>query len=491
MMHRAIRPAAGAVVLAAAFGVAPAQAQTDVVAHAHYAVSTTQTAAQAAFDQGLTFYYAGRDQAAVQAFAAAANVDADLSMAYWGEALALGRIDERRAATILSDAEQAAGHASHEEQVLIRALAQRYPANSKSRRVGLDSFDYRDAMEAAYKQYPDDATVGALTADAELQALNLAGAWKDGTPTPDMADALTTLAAVFRSDPDNLGAQRLCRQALEGSGTPPSALSCAVRLQSVRAGVIEAHIARTAVEVDRLTGNYAALVRDGERAHDAAAALDGALRTGDAAAIERGTQALAAAHSPLLPFVYVRTEGWDAILALPEPPANSVPAGAAYHYARALALAAKFQLDAAAKEGRAFDRVTARATGNEAKFDVVLHDVMLARFADGLGDRSTAIAQMDSAADASDALDANASPPGWAYPVREWLGGLLLDAKRYEDAEQTFRDDLEKHPRDPRDLFGLMKSLQGEDRPADAAYVQTQWREVWKGAPEALHVSAL
>jgi hypothetical protein len=53
-------------------------------------------------------------------------------------------------------------------------------------------------------------------------------------------------------------------------------------------------------------------------------------------------------------------------------------------------------------------------------------------------------------------------PPDWLLPERERLGVVLLKAGCAREAESVFRDELAKHPRNPRALFGVWKSLQAQ-----------------------------
>jgi len=53
-------------------------------------VTTSKPEAQQFFNQGLAYIYAFNHEQAIKAFKRAAEIDPDLAMAYWGQALALG-----------------------------------------------------------------------------------------------------------------------------------------------------------------------------------------------------------------------------------------------------------------------------------------------------------------------------------------------------------------------------------------------------------------
>ena len=82
-------------------------------------------------------------------------------------------------------------------------------------------------------------------------------------------------------------------------------------------------------------------------------------------------------------------------------------------------------------------------------------------------------------------------PPVWFYPVRESLGAALLLAGNLRDAEGVFREDLERHPRNARSLFGLHESLVKQEQDADAAWVQRAFEEAWKNADGTLTLESL
>jgi hypothetical protein len=64
----------------------------------------------------------------------------------------------------------------------------------------------------------------------------------------------------------------------------------------------------------------------------------------------------------------------------------------------------------------------------------------------------------------------------------------LLAAGNPAEAEQVFREDLR---RNPRSLFGLMHSLKAQQKEADAAWVEREFRAAWKNADTELRISDL
>jgi hypothetical protein len=75
--------------------------------------------------------------------------------------------------------------------------------------------------------------------------------------------------------------------------------------------------------------------------------------------------------------------------------------------------------------------------------------------------------------------------------VRESLGAALLLSGKATEAERVFRDDLVRHPRNARSLFGLRESLIKQGKNADAEWVTRAFDEAWKDADTTLTLEAL
>jgi len=106
------------------------------------------------------------------------------------------------------------------------------------------------------------------------------------------------------------------------------------------------------------------------------------------------------------------------------------------------------------------------------------------------GNKDAAIQHLREAVTLQDDMDYT-EPPDWFYPTRESLGGMLLQAGRAAEAEKVFRDDLQRNPRNPRSLFGLMQALKAQGREHDAEWVGQQFQAAWKNADTKLRVEDL
>jgi tetratricopeptide (TPR) repeat protein len=191
----------------------------------------------------------------------------------------------------------------------------------------------------------------------------------------------------------------------------------------------------------------------------------------------------------------MRFAKYNDILALPVPPAERTVQRAWHHFARGTALAKTGKIDeaeaerkllttaiAAVPESAAFGGggwATAASALNVAAFSLD------ARIAQARTDYDRAVKFWQQAVAAADELPYD-EPPVWFYPVRESLGATLIAAGRAQDAERAFRDDLAKHPRNPRSLFGLQAALAKQGRESEAILVQGQFEATWKNADTKL-----
>jgi tetratricopeptide (TPR) repeat protein len=193
--------------------------------------------------------------------------------------------------------------------------------------------------------------------------------------------------------------------------------------------------------------------------------------------------------------VLLRFSRYADVLALEAPPAERTVQRAWHHFARGTALARTGKIDEAAAEMKLLTAAIAAvpetpgfggggwATAASA-LSVASHSLE-ARLAGARGEHDRAVKLWQQAVAAADRLPYD-EPPVWFYPVRESLGAALLAAGRTADAERVFRDDLIRHPRNARSLFGLHASLVQLGKDADAAWVQREFDEAWKNADTSL-----
>jgi tetratricopeptide (TPR) repeat protein len=84
---------------------------------------------------------------------------------------------------------------------------------------------------------------------------------------------------------------------------------------------------------------------------------------------------------------------------------------------------------------------------------------------------------------------AYSEPEEWIVPVRQVLGGILLDAGRPTEAESAFRSELQAHPENGWSLYGLHLALRDQGKTEEAADVLARYRRAWARADVGLRGS--
>jgi tetratricopeptide (TPR) repeat protein len=498
----------------------------------HHPVSTKNADAQAFFDQGLRLIYAFNHDEAARSFQRAADLDPKLAMAYWGIAEAVGpnyndpASEERfkQAHEAIQKAVDLSAGASPAEQDYIKAMAKRFPADPKAD-LRKAAEEYHDAMREVAKKYPDDLDAATLFAESGMN-LHPWGLWlQDGSPREGTEEIVATLEGVIKRDPNHMGAVHYYIHAVEASNTPERALAGANRLAALAPAA--GHLVHMPAHVYIRTGDYDAAVDTNEKAAAADRdymkasggqpnmyslmyyshnlhfiAIAGSIN-GEYEQSKKAADMLAANVGPhvkdmppleaflAIPMaVNVRFQKWDEILATPQPPADQKAATAFWHFSRGMALAGKgktadaeaeYKTLAATRDATPADLIFAMPFNNKTK-DIlaIATDVLGAKIAMAKKDNASAIAQLKDAVAIQDKLNYG-EPPDWPFSVRESLGAALLMNGDAAGAEQVFRADLAKYPRNPRSLFGLQQTLEKQGRTYDAGFVQKQLHSAYKG----------
>jgi tetratricopeptide (TPR) repeat protein len=501
-------------------------------------ITTRSPETQKYFDQGLAFLYGFNHDEAIRSFEAAAVSDPGCAMVYWGIAMANGphinntHVDEPHAKAAwkaLEKARELATNASPVERALIDALVARYADPQPADRKLLDTA-YAAAMRKVWQAYPDDADVGALTAEA-LMDLRPWDQWTlDGKPQPGTEEVLAILNAVLAKSPRHPLALHLMIHASEASPHPERAAAAADRLRNLEPGI--GHLVHMPSHIDIRRGLWQEAVVANEKAiaadktYRAAAAQQGSYRTYMAhnnhmlayAAMMQGeslkaTQAIQELLSDIpqefrkknpamidgylaMPYeLHLRFGRWDEMLAEPQPEKSFPIASALWHYARGVAFAAKNQIDAAKKEQLAFldlkKDFPADVTFSKNKaIDIlgVAEKMLEGEILYRQGQTDSAVAALREAVRREDHLH-YIEPPAWIQPSRHTLGATLMDAKRYADAEAVYRDDLAHYPENGWSLYGLSRSLRLQGKTAEALTVDMRFDKAWQYADVKLKSS--
>lgn len=504
----------------------------------NFPVTTNNPEAQKFFNQGLAYIYAFNHEEAVRSFKQATQLDPQLAMGYWGMALALGSNYnvEADGPSLLSaynnlqKAIELAPKASEHERAYINALSKRYSSDLNADKHQL-VVDYKNAMGELVKRYPDDLDAATLYAESMM---NLRP-WKlwtlDGKPAEGTLEIVAVLENVLRRNPNHPGANHYYIHAVEASNNAERGLPSAARLGKIapKAGHLvhmPSHIyIRTGDYDDAAKSNVDAIAVDREYIEKtgaqglytmmyynhnihflaSASALKG--RYADAIKAAREIENNVAPHLKAMPMLemfrpyaivtLVRFNRWDDILKVPKPDESLKITTGFWHFARGSAYAAMNQPDKAEAELKALQAVVKTIPadaplGNNVAANVMkVADLTLAgRIAFARGDRKAAFDFLNQAAAAEDATNYN-EPADWDLPVREVLGGLLLANGDYAAAEKVFRDELKRHPRNGRALFGLAESLKQQGNKLSAQMVWREFETAWKDADTKLTVPDL
>jgi tetratricopeptide (TPR) repeat protein len=507
----------------------------------HHPISTTNAEAQRYFDQGCDLVFGFNHEEAVRSFKRAAELDPKAAMPHWGIAWALGPnynldVDDDRAKQANGAMAQALALSKsgpEAERGYIEAMAIRFPTDAKPDRAAL-ARKYADAMRALSRRYPDDLDAATLYAES---LMNLR-AWKlwslDGKPADRTDEIVSVLESVLARDPNHLGANHYYIHTVEASPAPARALPSAARLSTLAPAA--GHLSHMPAHIYARVGDHAAAARANEAganadreyfkhasadssyamayfAHNLHFLADSEMMRGRLAGARRAAADMAeklAPHTQMMPMVeslitmktavLLRFGRHDEMLALAQPPADHPVEVAWWHFARGVALARTGKVDEAAKARAALVETSAKVpnealfggTGLESAKSILslATTVLDARIAWARGSQADAIQLWTSAVAAADRVPYD-EPPVFFYPVRESLGAALLLSGKADDAGRVFREDLRRHPRNARSLFGLRESLAGQGKSADAEWVRRAFDEAWKDADTTLTVEAL
>ena len=484
-----------------------------------YKITTANERAQAYFDQGLRLAYAFNHGEAQRAFRVAQKLDPDCAMCFWGEALVLGPninlpMQEDAIAPAFAAVQKAkalATKAGPREQALIAALALRYSSDPKVARAPFDAA-YAAEMAKVVAQFPDDDEIATLYAEAVMD-LSPWDYWKPGgqEPNPQSTPIVPTLERVLARNPNHPGAIHFYIHAVEASDRPKRAEPYADRLRGTIPGAghlvhMPSHIYyrigryldalednKTAVKVDEQyladTNAPMGVYRLGYYPHNVHFVMAAAQMAGD------GQTVIAAAEKlrELIPdeaargiamvqpvkaapyFAHALFSSPEIIFALPDP-GDTIPyVKAMWLYARGVALAARRDFASAAAAADAIGTLEHTADfkllkeSNIPAQDVlrIAQTLILARVAQAKGDTSIAIAQFEKAAALQDALPYT-EPPYWYYPIRQSLAAALLQAGRFDEAEQQFQRALARAPANAWSYFGLAELYKARGNTAAA-----------------------
>jgi tetratricopeptide (TPR) repeat protein len=500
-----------------------------------FKVTTSSDRAQLFMNQGLNLAYGFNHAEAFRAFAEAARLDPSCAMAHWGQALVLGPNinapmnpdDEPRALAAVQKALELRSGATEREQDYIEALSKRYTGKAADRQAADRAFAH--AMSELVEDYPGDLDARTIYAEA-LMDLRPWNYWtRDGQPYDETREIQKSLAHVLQENPNHPGALHYWIHLWEPTDTPERAEAEADRLLTLMPGAghvvhMPAHIyMRVGRHADVVSSNRLAVQADedyiaqcraqglyplGYYPHNIHFIWMGATASGQrqvaleaARKVAASIPAAALGSVPILQgflvvpyWAMVRFGEWDEILADKGPRHDTVFTRGAWRYARAMALIAKNRLREADGElARLRTLVSDPSLKGQVTFSTntgyavlrIAPEVVAGEIAARRRQWNTALLHLERAVRYEDALIYQ-EPADWHAPVRQNLGAVLLAARRPDEAEAVYWEDLRKNPGTGWALYGLLRALKAQGKTDDAAVVESRFKEAWKDSDVTL-----
>ncbi len=495
----------------------------------YYTISTSSREAQIFFNQGLNLTYAFNHAEAHRSFMEASRLDPKSAMPYWGQAYTLGpNINDQfpdkerrdKSYEAIQKAKRLASNSTPKEQALIHALSYRYSKDSVD--IAILNLSYMDEMAKVMNQFPNDAEVQTLYAAAVMNTVPWNYWDKEGNPSANVTEAKAALEKAMKINIDHPGANHYYIHMVE-LPKPDLGVPSADRLGALMEGAghlvhMPGHIyMRVGRYDDAVKVNVAAILADedyisqcyaqglyplGYYPHNihflwsAASMLGNSKIAIDAA--KKTAEKIPLSELDDLPFLqtfavtpilaYLRFGKWNEILTIPYPGDEYTEMKFYWHYARGIAFLRKNNLKEAMEELNSFAERDIET--NHEKKAKVAYEVLAGEIEVGKGNLAKAIEHLERAVIFEDELAYN-EPAEWYIPTRQSLGAVLLIAKKYEEAEIVYLEDLEYYRDNGWSLMGLYRSLQGQGQEERADEIKQKFDEAWSRSDIEITTSVL
>lgn len=493
-------------------------------------ITTTNDSAQFYFNQGINMYYGFHIIEAMASFKKAEKFDPSSAMIHWAKALAygpnindLGYAASPDALTAVNKAIELSGNCTVVEKGLILAQAVRYSTDSTQTREYLNQL-YADKMKALYEQHPATADVAALYADA----LMLQHPWDlwfiNGKPKEWTPRIRTVLEKLLTATPLHPGANHYYIHVMEPSPYASLATASADRLGSLTPAL--SHMVHMPSHIYLRTGNYSKGGSVNEEAvnsykkvvqlfapaagadflyviHNLHMQTNHAIMSGDMKyAIESAKQTAASIpadyllsegamgsylqyiyHTPVL--VDIRYARWDALLAMPQPPAKQVYANVLYHFGKGMAYAHQQKSADAKKEyGYLIDLLKDSTLSLPfAPFSpaidgaTVAANLLAGTIALNQKNYAVAVTHFSKAVKTEENMVYN-EPRDWLLNPKHYLGNAYIQMKEWKKAEEVLLSDLSNNNNNIWAMTGLHTAYLQQGKTKEATALQQQLKKV-------------
>ncbi|NOT27807.1 MAG: hypothetical protein HOP16_17100 [Acidobacteria bacterium] len=469
--------------------------------------SSTNKEAQAFFDQGFQMMYSFAKPEAVRSFRESWKRDPDCAICYWGEAWAWGSYlnapmtpeESPHAYTAIRKAMSLSAKASPSERALINAMSVRYVEKfDANTRVEQDRA-YADAMQKVAAHYPDDLDIATLYADS-LFLLEPRRGTRDHTD-PNVRRLHQVLEGILARDVQHPGACHLYVHATESTMVPGRAEACAEFLgRSIPGASHMNHMpSHTWNEIgrwgDSVRANLMAWHSDLKAAvgegfaiypeHNLHMLLYAAAYDGQGAIAMRAGKDYSklTGQSFYEVLTQIRFGRFDEVLQVTDRPTQEIQ-GALWDFSQGYAHLKQGDADFAAVY---LARVKKTAETSTSAFRVhpaknllsIVAGILEGEMQRMAGDLPGAIETFRRAATTQEALVYD-EPEPLPFSAFHWLGAALLEAKRFEEAEQAYRTELKDHPHNGWSLLGIQQALAG--RGMKSAEIDADLEASWSRA---------
>ena len=498
-------------------------------------ITTKSDSAQEYFNQGINMYYSFHIIEAMASFIKAAKFDPDCAMLYWAQALAygpnindLGYIASPEALKATQMARQFSSNASPVEKALINAINVRYTVDSADATRAKLNAEYTAMMKKANEQFPNNADVQALYADAMMLEHPWDLWYNNGTPKPWTPQIQKVLEKALASFPDHPGANHYYIHVMEPSPFAEKALPSANRLNKITPAL--SHTVHMPSHIFLRTGHYQQGIQVNEDAvngyekmvavyapaagndfiyliHNLHMQTNVAMLAGKAAYSEQSAMASVksipadylAAPPPMgsyIGYIYmvptlvnIRFGYWDKLMDAQKPADELLYANILFHFGKGMALAHKDKLTDAKKEISMMQGLMKDPSLN-IPFAVFSPALEGAKVAENILSGTIALAQKNYPAavgyfEKAVHTEENmvyTEPRDWLLNPKQYLGDAHLKAGNPKAAEEAFRKDLLVNNENGWSLYGLYLSLLAQKKQSDADKVLARYEKAFSGA---------
>ena len=489
-------------------------------------IQTKSDSAQFYFNQGMNMYYGFHIIEAIASFKKAARLDPENPMVWWAQALAygpnindVGYAASPDALTTTAKAVALLPKASAVEKALINAMTVRYSADSTQSRDKLNQL-YTDAMQKAYSLYPSNQDVAALYADA-LMLQHPWDFWNNNGTAKKWTPALQAVLEKLLVDaPNHPGANHYYIHVMEASPLAYKALPSADRLGGLTPGL--SHMVHMPSHIYLRTGQFNKGSRINEEAikqykqytalfpavqenaflyewHNLHMQANCALMAGRyqyayatakdiQKAVDTSLLSLPVPMGNAVQYLYmtpvlvnIHFSKWDEILATPQPDNRHAYAAVLNHFARGAAFAGKQNVNDAKAELKSLQSLLSEATLPIAvgPFSPPLDGAKVAEallqgfISAGERDWNNAIMHFKKATTLEENMVYN-EPRDWVLNPKQYLGAAYLKMKQWQNAENTFKKDLNQNVQNVWSLYGLHQALQQQNKKIEANIIKRQ-----------------